>query len=75
HPYTKALLDIQTALNQHRLPQPIPGETPSITRSIPGCPFHPRCPKTSDICRDAFPSPTALSESHFVCCHHPLETN
>jgi len=75
HPYTKALLDIRAALNQGRLPRPIPGETPSITRSIPGCPFHPRCPKTSDICRDTFPLPTALSESHFVCCHHPLETN
>ncbi len=74
HPYTKALLDIQTALNQGRLPQSIPGETPSITKSIPGCPFHPRCPKTSDICRATLPQPTFFLENHFVCCHHPLKS-
>ncbi|MDO9548641.1 MAG: ABC transporter ATP-binding protein [Candidatus Marinimicrobia bacterium] len=75
HPYTNALLDIQTALNQNRLPRPIPGATPSITQSIPGCPYHPRCQRASDLCRNTFPLPTALSESHFVCCHRPLETN
>lgn len=72
HPYTKALLDIQSALNHNRLALPIPGETLSITRSIPGCPFHPRCQRTSDICRNILPPPIALSESRFVFCHHPL---
>jgi len=75
HPYTKALLDIQFTLNQHCLPRPIPGEAPSITKSISGCPFHPRCPKASDICRVTFPQPTFFSENHFVYCHHPLGSN
>jgi len=74
HPYTKALLDIQAALNHNRLARPIPGETPSITRSIPGCPYHPRCQRTSDLCRNILPHSSAHSESRFVFCHHPLDT-
>lgn len=75
HPYTRALIDIQNSLNQTRLPQQIPGEVPSITKLIPGCPFHPRCSKRSDICRTTFPPPTFFLNNHFVCCHHYFKSN
>ncbi|WP_332686980.1 oligopeptide/dipeptide ABC transporter ATP-binding protein [Bosea sp. (in: a-proteobacteria)] len=75
HPYTRSLLDAV-------LP-PTPGRRPTWSEAIAeppnpvdppsGCPFHPRCPRASDICRSAMPEPTRGADSMFRC-HHPLES-
>ena len=72
HPYTRGLLD--SVPGQHApgepLPQ-IPGATPSLAHLPSGCPFRPRCPRATEVCRNepplvAFGTQTAL-------CYHPLE--
>jgi oligopeptide/dipeptide ABC transporter ATP-binding protein len=71
HPYTKALLSASP------LPDPeagrnrivLSGEVPSCTRIPGGCPFHPRCPEASDICRTTPPAIAVRSSTHQVECH------
>jgi peptide/nickel transport system ATP-binding protein len=74
HPYTRSLLDAV-------LP-PTPGRRPSWSEAIaeppnpveppPGCPFHPRCPRASDICLAEMPESAGHDRSMYRC-HHPLE--
>ncbi len=72
HPYTKGLLDSIPALHEpgKHLPQ-IPGSTPQLSRLPQGCPFRPRCPRASDICKTVPPADTVDGQT--VLCHHPLE--
>jgi len=63
HPYTKALLDIQVALNSNQLPKAIPGEAPSIKNSSAGCPYHPRCPPAVPITPDV-PGPPNFARTN-----------
>jgi peptide/nickel transport system ATP-binding protein len=55
HPYTQALLaaapSADPAKRRTRL-ESIPGQPPDIGRSIPGCPFQPRCSHVSSSCAD-----------------------
>jgi peptide/nickel transport system ATP-binding protein len=37
-----------------------------------GCPFHPRCARSTDICVSAFPEPRLFGERE-VKCYHPLD--
>ena len=71
HPYTLGLLSSLARLDRRRGErlQPIPGQPPSLIRVPPGCPFHPRCPFASDICREQMPPLTGPS-SHLAACHH-----
>jgi peptide/nickel transport system ATP-binding protein len=71
HPYTRGLLDSLPAMAQpgERLNQ-IPGSTPSLLSLPPGCPFAPRCPRASDICRSD--PPVAHAPGQAALCHHPL---
>ncbi len=71
HPYTAALIGC--------IPQPgmakgsltgIPGAVPSPMAFPPGCRFHPRCPRASDICRTTQP-PILARDQGRVACHHP----
>ncbi len=70
HPYTAGLLaclpDISRTVD--RLAS-IPGIPPNPIELPPGCPFHPRCPRMMDICRQNEPLQTMISEEHFVSCH------
>lgn len=56
HPYTRALLDADSA---HAEPlsrlRAIPGQPPTLTALPPGCPFAPRCPLAEDACSAAIP--------------------
>jgi oligopeptide transport system ATP-binding protein len=71
HPYTQVLI--------RAVPEPDPalkrtqksplGEIPSPIDRPSGCPFHPRCPKAQDICRQEIPSTRELKPDHFVSCH------
>jgi peptide/nickel transport system ATP-binding protein len=71
HPYTQGLLDSlpSRAKPGTELVQ-IPGGTPSLLALPEGCPFRPRCPRETEICR-TMPEPTgdALRRAR---CHHPL---
>jgi peptide/nickel transport system ATP-binding protein len=74
HPYTAALLE--------SIPVPDPragvsdtaltGELPSPVRPPSGCRFRTRCPRADDRCAAEEPILRAVSEGHFVACHHPL---
>ncbi|MDD9709789.1 ABC transporter ATP-binding protein [Seohaeicola sp. SP36] len=73
HPYTRGLIQSVPSLHEpgRKLPQ-IPGSTPQLGNLPEGCPFHPRCPIATDICRTE--PPAHRSDDRFVLCHHPLET-
>lgn len=75
HPYTDALLgaieDVD-AVRDKGLPL-ISGELPSPIDPPPGCRFHTRCPRADERCRTEVPLLQAVSEAHFVACHHPTQ--
>lgn len=74
HPYTRALLDCLPSLETGGpAPRAIAGEVPLPGRVPAGCPFHPRCPRASDICGQAMPPTEATgSLGATVACHHHL---
>jgi len=69
HPYTRGLMGSRPDLGtvDGRL-QVIPGNVPDLSRRPEGCPFHPRCEKASDICRQLFPPEHKVAEEHSVFC-------
>ena len=75
HPYTRGLvaslprLGSRAAAGRHKL-QEISGVVPSIADFPPGCRFHPRCDRQTDVCRTTEPAVTALAGNGFVRCHH-----
>ena len=61
HPYTQALISAIPAPDpgsERRQRIVLAGEPPSPENPPPGCPFHPRCPRAMDICREKFPDVT-----------------
>ncbi|MDX1779731.1 MAG: ABC transporter ATP-binding protein [Thalassovita sp.] len=75
HPYTQGLLASVPRLDLPRdTPlQPVPGAPPDPTVALPGCRFHPRCPKATDVCSERVPEFT-ISEGHEVACWNAGET-
>ncbi len=74
HPYTAMLLAaIPVPDPEAPPPELIPiGEPPSPMAPPPGCRFHPRCPRATEICTKAQPPLAELKPERFVACHHPL---
>jgi len=73
HPYTRMLRDaspIPDPAQRGVLPRVI-GEIPSAAAPPPGCHFHPRCPRASDLCRTTYPGWTGAPDDG-LACHHPL---
>lgn len=76
HPYSEALLSaIPVADLDKRVERIIlPGDVPSPVNPPSGCPFHPRCHKATDICRQVVPPMrrfrTASGGEHHAACHH-----
>jgi peptide/nickel transport system ATP-binding protein len=73
HPYTRMLRDASPIPDPARrgvLPRVV-GEIPSAAAPPPGCHFHPRCPRATDVCRVAYPEWSA-PDGHGFACHHPL---
>ncbi|MGG5809025.1 ABC transporter ATP-binding protein [Falsiroseomonas sp. CW058] len=74
HPYTQGLLasvpklvlDSNTGLDF----RPIAGELPSPLSPPPGCAFHPRCPRATEVCRVERPPLTPREDGTLVACHH-----
>ena len=74
HPYTKALLSaVPVPDPTYRKERILLGGTiPSPIDPPPGCPFHPRCRYSMDICNKVLPSLDDRGNGHYVACH--LET-
>ena len=74
HPYTEGLFGSLPSLDEkvHRL-KPIAGLMPDPANLPSGCPFHPRCPYSTEKCRSAHPETVELSPGHLVCCHKYTE--
>ncbi|MDR9486115.1 MULTISPECIES: ABC transporter ATP-binding protein [Sediminimonas] len=69
HPYSAGLLKAlpQFAGRGTRLYQ-IPGSMPPITALPPGCAYHPRCERATDMCKAQIPP-----LEHGCACFHPLD--
>ena len=77
HPYTAALLsaipipDPERTRSRHRLS--VSGEPPNPLDPPPGCRFHTRCPRATEVCQNTEPPLTAYAGGHLAACHHPLD--
>ncbi|MEM1546907.1 MAG: ABC transporter ATP-binding protein [Candidatus Methanomethylicia archaeon] len=71
HPYTKALISVVPEFNPKTLKKKIilRGEVPSPINKPQGCPLHPRCPLTQEICKVRMPELKELETRHYVACH------
>ena len=76
HPYTLGLLAATPRLDtapgirradRMRL-QEIPGMVPTLTGERVGCSFAPRCPKSTDICRESDPQLEDYGNGHLTAC-------
>ena len=72
HPYVQGLLDsipIADPRLRAAARQRLEGEVPTPGTAIPGCPFHPRCPRRFDPCHRVRPELTRTAPGHWVACH------
>jgi oligopeptide/dipeptide ABC transporter ATP-binding protein len=72
HPYTRALIKVVPTLDkawEREEKVVLSGEIPHPSNVPPGCRFHPRCPKVTDICRTLVPEPRTIGP-RMVLCHH-----
>lgn len=70
HPYTQMLIGAAPRMDGFgREVEPPKGEIPDPINPPPGCPFNPRCPLATDICRQEMPARRQAGGS-LVACHH-----
>lgn len=71
HPYTQGLMESIPKLTESKNAKlkEIPGIVPPMHETVPGCPFHPRCRFTMDVCKKILPPFSHLSEDHKATCH------
>ncbi len=76
HPYTKGLMSsfptiamMQMRAGKKPRLRGIPGDPPDLTDVPPGCPFHPRCRYTEDICKTEVPEREEIETDHWIQCH------
>lgn len=71
HPYTIALMRAVPSLQAGDANvAAIPGAPPDLVNLPPGCPFAPRCPLASEVCRIDDPALASVGSHHAVACHH-----
>lgn len=69
HPYTVMLRDSTPQGYQDSGPLNVSTGSPPDLRSLPsGCAFHPRCPKSIDICKDKIPELREIERGREVSC-------
>ncbi len=80
HPYTEGLLeavpDVERALRERagaKRRTTLQGDLPSALQAVPGCPFHPRCPRARPVCRAEAPCLRSVGEGRFSACHFAEE--
>jgi oligopeptide/dipeptide ABC transporter ATP-binding protein len=75
HPYTSALLSAipipDPKENRARERPIVTGEPPNPIQPPPGCRFHTRCPRATEVCRTVEPQLTEYAGGHLAACHHP----
>ncbi|HWD74001.1 MAG TPA: oligopeptide/dipeptide ABC transporter ATP-binding protein [Solirubrobacteraceae bacterium] len=75
HPYTSALLSAipipDPKSNRERERTVVGGEPPNPISPPPGCRFHTRCPRATQVCRTVEPQLTTYPGGHTAACHHP----
>lgn len=70
HPYTRMLFNAAPRMDAFgREVDPPKGEIPDAINPPPGCPYHPRCPLATQICKEEHPAPRMIGETR-VRCHH-----
>lgn len=71
HPYTEALIsaapEVETENKKERII--LSGDVPSPANPPKGCPFHTRCPKVMDICKEETPEFKETLEGQYTACH------
>ncbi|MFI6316794.1 dipeptide ABC transporter ATP-binding protein [Nonomuraea sp. NPDC050556] len=73
HPYTAGLLAAVPEIGRPRAKARVRGELPSPIDPPSGCRFRTRCPLATDLCAETEPLMKALTGTHQVACHFPLE--
>ncbi|GAA3577341.1 ABC transporter ATP-binding protein [Amycolatopsis ultiminotia] len=74
HPYTAALMDSLPRLDlKGQTLETIKGLPPSLLDIPPGCPFHPRCKRAEQSCREERPSLHRLGFGRVSACHFAEE--
>ena len=71
HPYTAHLIASLPRLGDTAPKAGLSGTPPNLADPPPGCRFHPRCPRATDICRREVPPLEPLAPGHRVACFHP----
>jgi peptide/nickel transport system ATP-binding protein len=75
HPYTSVLLGAipipDPKENRARERAVVSGEPPNPISPPPGCRFHTRCPRATEVCRTVEPQLTEYPGGHLAACHHP----
>ena len=79
HPYTDALLGAipipDPEENRARERLVVGGEPPNPINPPPGCRFHTRCPRATEVCREVEPPLARYPSGHLAACHHPLNVS
>ncbi len=75
HPYTALLLAaaLSFAADGDVAAIPFAAHRKSASQTVQGCPFAPRCPNASELCRRHNP-PLSGDFGRRLACHHPLGT-
>ena len=69
HPYARLLVAAARRDTALRDPLPAASGRPIVVDPPPGCPFAPRCPLATDLCRAQDPPARVLAPRHVVRCH------
>jgi oligopeptide transport system ATP-binding protein len=73
HPYTITLLSAIPIVDYYKEQQRkriiLQGEVPSPIHKPTGCPFHPRCNRAIERCRQEMPVLRDIGNEHYVACH------
>ena len=72
HPYTDSLLASVPRLTinkEHSTESVLEGDVPSAMHPPKGCPFHTRCSKCMEICKQVKPPIIEREPGHIVACH------
>jgi peptide/nickel transport system ATP-binding protein len=75
HPYTAHLIASLPRLGDTAPKAGLSGAPPNLADPPPGCRFHPRCPRATDICRREVPPLEPLAPAHRAACFHPEPTS
>jgi len=72
HPYTQVLLSAVPSPNPHtkRERMKLEGDLPSPINPPPGCVFHTRCPRATELCSKECPQMQFVGDMHRVACHN-----